>query len=246
MNRSDETLFDPRISDWLAHDPYAAPDQALDVVVAAFPSIKQRRASRAPRRFSSMHFALRAGAVVAVVAVAALGGIYILGPIGQPGGPAASATPQPESSPNPSLATGTAGRLILTSERCAWSAHYDRMFPGTYTVEVANETESLAVFDLNRLVPGRTFDEAVILTTQVQEAIRTGAEWPAEFFELATQVADSSLRLEGHQHVTLTLMAAETGTYGIVCSENERSSEEVIAVYLTGPLEIIAPVRPSQ
>ena len=54
MNRSDEPLFDTRIADWFEDDPHSAPDQALDIVLAAFPSIKQRRAQRAPWRYSDV------------------------------------------------------------------------------------------------------------------------------------------------------------------------------------------------
>ena len=52
MTPHDETTFDPRIADWLEDDPNDAPDQALEIVLAAFPSIKQRHASRLPRRFT--------------------------------------------------------------------------------------------------------------------------------------------------------------------------------------------------
>ena len=61
MTRSDEPLFEPRIADWLEDDPHAAPDQALDVVLAAFPSIKQRRAWRVPWRVPGMTTPLRLG-----------------------------------------------------------------------------------------------------------------------------------------------------------------------------------------
>ena len=46
MTRFDDPLFDPRLAEWLEEDPNAAPDQALDVVLASFPSINQRRAVR--------------------------------------------------------------------------------------------------------------------------------------------------------------------------------------------------------
>ena len=59
MNRSDEPLFDPRIADWLEDDPYEAPQQALDVVLAAFPSITQRHAARVPWRFLDMSSPLK-------------------------------------------------------------------------------------------------------------------------------------------------------------------------------------------
>ena len=50
MTRFDDPLFDPRLADWLEDDPNTAPDQALDVVLASLPSIKQRRAVRVPCR----------------------------------------------------------------------------------------------------------------------------------------------------------------------------------------------------
>ena len=48
MNRSDETLFDPQIASWLEADPNTAPEPVLEVVLAALPAIKQRRAWRVP------------------------------------------------------------------------------------------------------------------------------------------------------------------------------------------------------
>ena len=44
MNDQDRAAFDPRIADWLEDDPNEAPDQALQIVLAAFPSVKQRHA----------------------------------------------------------------------------------------------------------------------------------------------------------------------------------------------------------
>ena len=88
MIRSDESLFDPRIADWLEDDPHAAPDLALDIVLAALPSIKQRRAGRVPRRFLEV-FNMRTGLVAAATVIAiSIGGLYMLGP--RPTGPGAS------------------------------------------------------------------------------------------------------------------------------------------------------------
>ena len=47
--------FEPRIADWLEADPDLAPPEVLATVLAAFPSIPQRRASRVPRRFQTMN-----------------------------------------------------------------------------------------------------------------------------------------------------------------------------------------------
>ena len=43
--------FEPRVADWLEADPDHAPAPVLSTVLAAFPSIPQRRASRVPWRF---------------------------------------------------------------------------------------------------------------------------------------------------------------------------------------------------
>ena len=43
MNRSTELDFDQRIADWLEDDPNLAPLQAIETVLAAYPSIPQRR-----------------------------------------------------------------------------------------------------------------------------------------------------------------------------------------------------------
>ena len=47
MNRSTEPDFDQRIADWLEDDPNLAPRQAIETVLAAYPSIPQRRTLRA-------------------------------------------------------------------------------------------------------------------------------------------------------------------------------------------------------
>ena len=67
--------FDPRLSDWMEGDPDTAPGQVLETVLAAIPSIPQRRAMRLPRRPLTVNrfgYLAAAGAVV-VIAVAALG-----------------------------------------------------------------------------------------------------------------------------------------------------------------------------
>jgi hypothetical protein len=106
MTRSDEPLFEPRIADWLEDDPNTAPDQALDIVLAAFPSIKQRRAGRVPWRVPGMTTPLRLGLTAAAVGALAIGSLLVVnrGPSGPggPGGPTPSTTP---ASPSPSPST---------------------------------------------------------------------------------------------------------------------------------------------
>ena len=47
MNRPLDPTFDQRLADWLEDDPSTAPREVLGTVLAAFPSIDQRRATRA-------------------------------------------------------------------------------------------------------------------------------------------------------------------------------------------------------
>ena len=131
MNDQRKTSFDPRIADWLEADPNQAPEQALDIVLAAFPSIKQRHGSRLPWRFSPMStsfkLALGAAAVIAVV----LGGAFALGsrpPDNSIGGP--GPTPTPTASPSQTAVT-------LASEGFVYpGTHAPAFDPGlTFTID---------------------------------------------------------------------------------------------------------------
>jgi hypothetical protein len=139
MTRSDEPLFDPRIADWLEDDPHTAPEQALDVVLAAFPSIKQRRAWRVPWRVPGMNTPLRLGLTAAAVGAVAIGSLLVVnrgtsGPGGS-GEPTPSATPVPTATPAPSPSSPAGADLLdvskwtaFTSSRYGFSARY----PATY------------------------------------------------------------------------------------------------------------------
>ena len=109
MTHSVDPLFDPRLADWLEGDDSTAPEQALDIVLASFPSIKQRRAVRVPWRTTSMSSTLRLGLAAAVVVAAALGSVYFLGSrsnssVGGPGTPAPTVAPSPSAAPSESPA----------------------------------------------------------------------------------------------------------------------------------------------
>ena len=106
MNRSDEALFDARIADWLEGDPHGAPEQALDVVLAAFPSIKQRRAARVPWRFPDMSSPLKLAFGAAAIAVV-VGGVMLLGPWRPASDVAAPATASPSAGPSAAIATSS-------------------------------------------------------------------------------------------------------------------------------------------
>ena len=105
MTRFDDPLFDPRLADWLEEDPNTAPEQALDVVLASFPSINQRRAMRVPWRNRSMTSTLRLGLAAAVVVAATVGGLYLLS---SRTGPSVAA---PETSPPAQSASAVCGAV---------------------------------------------------------------------------------------------------------------------------------------
>jgi dipeptidyl aminopeptidase/acylaminoacyl peptidase len=106
MNRSDKALFDARIADWLEDDPHTAPDQALEIVLAAFPSIKQRRAARVPWRFFDMSSPLKLAFGLAAIAVV-VGGVLFLGPWRPATNVAAPPTASPPTSPSAATATSS-------------------------------------------------------------------------------------------------------------------------------------------
>jgi hypothetical protein len=121
MTRREEPLFDPRLADWLEDDPNTAPDQALDVVLAAFPLIKQRRTRGV--LFPQTRTSLRIGLAAAVVAIVAVGGLWAMGPrlnpsVGGPGEvPPSTSAPSATGGfdPTPSPSAASSAMLTFTS-----------------------------------------------------------------------------------------------------------------------------------
>src|SRR3954452_9956866 len=93
MTRPTDPFFDQRIADWLETDPDHAPAQALDIVLAAVPSVRQRR--EAPWRFRQMTMPLRL-ATAALIGALVLGGAFLL-----TGGGSRPSTAVPTASPGP-------------------------------------------------------------------------------------------------------------------------------------------------
>jgi len=132
MNRHVDSDFDQRLADWLEEDPTQAPQDVLNIVLAAYPSIPQRRTWRVPWRYPSVlmnRLALVAAALL--VAVVAIGGSMYL--FGAPSGFGSRATPTPSVAPatpaaSPSLATpiptpnATACDLLTGAEVAASAA----------------------------------------------------------------------------------------------------------------------------
>ena len=106
MTRLPDPGFDPRIADWLEADPDQAPRSVLATVLAAYPSIPQRRAWRVPRRFPTMtRFALLGAAAATLLAVM-VGGLLIAS--GTPRAVVGTPTPPPARSPAASPAPSPA------------------------------------------------------------------------------------------------------------------------------------------
>src|SRR5215218_6706502 len=92
MNRVPNPTFDERIADWLEGDPSMAPNEVLGTVLAAVPSIEQRRASRVPRRYHVMNRYLLPLAAALIVVI---GAAYLLTRPASTIGPVPSPTAAP-------------------------------------------------------------------------------------------------------------------------------------------------------
>jgi hypothetical protein len=134
MTTHSDPSFDQRIADWLERDPDTAPDAVLDTVLAAVPSIPQRRRGlgqapgaggwRTTPMTSTLKLALGAAAAIAVV----VAGLYVLQPGTSPGvgGSSPTVTPSPGPSPTPAWQS-------YSSDRFAYSID----FPGGWEVTPA-------------------------------------------------------------------------------------------------------------
>ncbi len=126
--------FEPRVADWLEADPDLAPAPVLSTVLAAFPSIPQRRASRVPWRFKSMStFAKLAIAAVILIAVGSVGIIALQPSGGRIVGSAPSPAPSPTLAATPTPVSIPDGCAVgAAAERDVHVAHernLDRVTP---------------------------------------------------------------------------------------------------------------------
>jgi Tol biopolymer transport system component len=133
MTRPNDPFFDQRIADWLETDPTRAPDQVLEVVLAALPAISRRRTVSPPRRFLAMPMSMRL-AVAAAVAIAVLGfggAVYLnLPAVGGPSptvGAVASASvvPHVTVAPSPAPAVFAYAKATGYHEARIWVANLD-------------------------------------------------------------------------------------------------------------------------
>lgn len=87
MTTRSDPGFDQRLADWLEEDPVHAPPETSSVVLAAFPSIPQRRSWRRSWRFLTMRPFTIASVATASIVLASLGGAVIRPPSSTTGGP---------------------------------------------------------------------------------------------------------------------------------------------------------------
>jgi hypothetical protein len=130
MTRRRDSIFDDRIADWLEDDPTVAPTQVLDTVLAALPSIPQRRASAPWARLPFVP-ATRLGFAGALLVLAALVVFSMIGLalIGQPG---PTSHPSPTASPVPSATAIATGSPVPTASAVASTPLPDAMLGGWY------------------------------------------------------------------------------------------------------------------
>jgi hypothetical protein len=139
MNTRDS--FDQRLVDWLEDGPADAPDQVLETIVAARPSIPQRRAAlRVPWRFPLMNGYTRAIAGVAAVVAIAVGAFLVIPRLGSNGVGVGPASPSPTPTP-----AGTTGSIAGT---------YIALFQGADPSEIPSGGQQIEMGQWTLMLPG--------------------------------------------------------------------------------------------
>jgi hypothetical protein len=130
---TDTPMFDQRVADWLGNDPDVAPSQVLDTIVAALPSIPQRRAA-APWQRLGFGLMPRLGMAATLLASLVLLVLITLLGIAIIGSPRPTPTPAP--TPGTTPAFGLSGDMVaFTSPNYGYSMDH----PVEWSVRVATE-----------------------------------------------------------------------------------------------------------
>lgn len=236
MTRSDEPLFDPRLADWLEDAPHRAPDDALEVVLAAFPSIKQRRAWRVPWRAPQMTTPIRLGLAAAAIVVA-VGGAYLLAPRSAPGvgGPTPSTSAEGSSGPTPTPTAALIGTVTLNDTACRLDGTPGGLAGGLLALSVTNDASSFSGFDLFRVRDGYSFADLEAHVSAENERIARGEPY-AGFPVAATSI--DQLPLQPGESGTIPFVA-EPGTYAVICVRGIPEGEgNPLAYYVVGPISV--------
>ena len=184
--------FDQRIADWLEDDPDDAPEAVLATVLAAFPSIPQRRATRVPWRFPIMStFSRLAVAAIAVLVVGAAG-ILALRPGTNAGGSLATPPPTSSLTPSPtSVPTDAAAPSVpppLSQEFSSARNGISMAYPAGWQVRRATAPWSATLWpDFadpagDVLYDGTLMDHLFIVLASQQLSGRPADQWTADAF----------------------------------------------------------------
>jgi hypothetical protein len=234
--------FDQRIADWLEDDPGPAPRQVETTILAALPSIRQRRNGwfRAGGRTLDMPNFMRFAAAAAIVAVAGAA-LTILNQAPGTGGPGPSPTPSlaPPASVAPTQTDVSLGTITLTDTGCTWTDKPGLISaakaPVIGQLQVINETDTFGNFGIYRIADGRTWEEAVTWVEAMNAEAHGGPAASAPTGDFVTDVGNVDAPERKGYPTTLTL---GSGVHGVLCSSNEPPPGQIFAVYLVGPLEV--------
>jgi hypothetical protein len=250
---------DTILAAWLEDGPDALPESTRRAIVVTTRTIRQaRRSTWVPWRSSNMNGMTRLALVAATVVVAAVGGLYLLGPTrpsGSVGGPA-SPTPTIAASASPLASVApNAGAIRLTETGCAWDGNPGTMaMPALLNLRFRNETNDHGLFILHWVRPGHTWQEGVEYVDELQRLLATGAEWPPNDVSIAVAEHDVTAGEEavlgwatsgiGEGSIEEFRRGGnwrwEPGTYGVICSANTSPTGDILTTFLVGPLQLAA------
>jgi hypothetical protein len=124
------------------------------------------------------------------------------------------------------------GTITLTDTGCRWDAPPASMTAGRVTIGLRNETNDHGVFIVHELHAGRTWSEGQAAIAEIQEALKTGEDWPPAISE---PIGEAGVPAGGDGMVSAVPTA---GTVGVVCSANTSPTGDILSVFLVGPLEV--------
>lgn len=169
--------------------------------------------------------------VVATLAVASLGGCQAPASVAET--PPSATIGVASAGPTAQIVDG--GTITLTDDDCTWDENPGSMPEGRLDIAIQNETDDFGVFQVHNLHTGRTFDEGRALIATIQEALKTGAEWPEA---ISDPIGEGTADAGSSSEFTVVPIA---GTLGVVCSANTSPTGDILMVFLVGPLEVTRP-----
>ena len=154
------------------------------------------------------------------------------------GGCASAATapptePPPSASPTPAPVAG--GTITLTDDGCTWADNPGSVSGRETTLEIRNKTDDYGVFNVHRLKPEFSWQDGQAAIAAIQDAIAAGEDWPNWASNVSDVVAEGFATADS---VSVVVVPATAGTFGVVCSANTSSAGDVLTVFLAGPLEV--------